>query len=153
MIDDDYPPGQILFADNFTTNSGNLWITNSVDGWFDSAVDFAYDYSQLYIPPAPGTTGTMGLRFRLNELAGAPQNAVSISPGGPLNLTGNYRMKFSMWVNYNGPMLDGGSGSTMHLTAGRGNDARPCQPGHQRFSSDGIWFGVDGDGGLNFRRR
>ena len=25
MIDDDYPPGQILFADNFTTNSGNLW--------------------------------------------------------------------------------------------------------------------------------
>ena len=148
MIDDDYPPGQILFADNFTTNSGNLWLTNSVDDWSDSAVDFAYDYSQLYIPPAPGTTGTSGLRFRLNELAGAPQNAVSISPAA-LNLTGDYHMKFSMWINYNGPMLDGGSGSTMHLTAGVGT-----MPDHANLatsgSSDGIWFGVDGDGGSTF---
>jgi hypothetical protein len=55
-------------------------------------------------------------------------------------------MRFKMWINYNGPMLDGGSGSTYHLTTGVGTN-----PDHANAAtyggSDGIWFGVDGDGG------
>jgi hypothetical protein len=51
-----------------------------------------------------------------------------------------------MWINYNGPMFDGGSGSTMHLTAGVGT-----LPDHANLAtsavSDGIWFGASGDGG------
>jgi hypothetical protein len=148
IIDDDYPPGVVLFADNFETNSASRWVVNSNDGGTDSAADFAYDYSQLYVPPVPGGSGTIGLRFRLNEQTGAPRNAVAASPLN-LNLPGDFRIKFKGWVNYNGPMLDGGSGSTMHLMTGVGTT-----PDHANLAtsgaSDGIWFDVDGDGGSTF---
>jgi hypothetical protein len=150
IIDDDYPNGIVLFSDNFETDSSANWITNSNDGFFDSAADFAYDYSQLFVPPVPGGSSTKGLRFRLNELGGvsAPRNAVSASPA-VLNLPTDYRLKFKGWVNYNGPMLDGGAGSTMHLTAGVGTT-----PDHANAAfyaiSDGVWFDCDGDGGSTF---
>ncbi|HXJ74861.1 MAG TPA: hypothetical protein VNM37_18540, partial [Candidatus Dormibacteraeota bacterium] len=114
----------------------------------DSHTDFAFDYSSLYVPPVPGGSSTKGLRFRLNELTGAVRNAVSASPQG-VNLTGDYRMKFKGWINYNGPMFDGGAGSTMHMTAGAGTT-----PDHANWAlygaSDGAWFDVDGDGGSTF---
>jgi hypothetical protein len=148
IIDDDYPNGVILFSDNFETDSSANWVTNSNDGFFDSAADFAYDYSQLFVPPVPGGASTKGLRFRLNEQVGAPRNAVSASPA-VLNLPTDYRLKFKGWINYNGPMFDGGAGSTMHLTAGVGTT-----PDHANWAfygaSDGIWFDCDGDGGSTF---
>jgi hypothetical protein len=148
IIDDDYPSGVILFSDNFETDSSANWVTNSNDGFFDSATDFAYDYSQLFVPPVPGASTTKGLRFRLNEQTGAQRNAVSASPA-ILNLPTDYRMKFKGWINYNGPMFDGGAGSTMHLTAGIGTT-----PDHANWAfygaSDGIWFDCDGDGGSTF---
>ncbi len=144
LIDDEVPAGTVLFADDFETNSAVRWLVNSADGGADSAADFGYDYSQLYVPSAPGGSSTKGLRFRLNEASGA-LNAVSASPLG-LNLPGDYRLRFNMWINYNGPMFDGGSGSTMHLTAGVGT-----LPDHANLAtsavSDGIWFGASGDGG------
>jgi hypothetical protein len=148
VIDDDYPSGALLFSDNFDSNSSTNWTINSNDGGIDSAADFAYDYSQLFVPAVPGGSGTTGLRFRLNEQTGAQRNAISASPIG-LDLSGDYRLKFKAWINYNGPMLDGGSGSTMHLTAGVGTT-----PDHANLAlsgaSDGIWFDVDGDGGSTF---
>lgn len=148
IIDDDYPNGVVLFSDNFETDSSANWTTNSNDGFFDSATDFAYDYSQLFVPPVPGGSSTKGLRFRLNEQTGAQRNAVSASPA-VLNLPDDYRLKFKGWINYNGPMFDGGAGSTMHLTAGVGTT-----PDHANWAfygaSDGIWFDCDGDGGSTF---
>jgi hypothetical protein len=148
IIDDDYPSGVVLFSDNFETDSSANWVTNANDFFVDSAADFAYDYSQLFVPPVPGGTSTKGLRFRLNEQVGAPRNAVSASPA-VLNLPTDYRLKFKAWINYNGPMLDGGAGSTMHLTAGVGTT-----PDHANYAfyggSDGIWFDCDGDGGSTF---
>jgi hypothetical protein len=148
VIDDDYPSGALLFADNFDSNSSANWTVNSNDGGVDSAADFAYDYSQLFVPAIPGGSGTIGLRFRLNELTGAPRNAIAASPIG-VNLAGDYRLKFKAWINYNGPLFDGGVGSTMHLTAGVGTT-----PDHANLAtsgaSDGIWFDVDGDGGSTF---
>jgi len=145
IIDDDYPSGVVLFSDNFETDSSANWITNSNDGFIDSATDFAYDYSQLFVPPVPGGSSTRGLRFRLNEQTGAPRNAVSASPLN-LILPTDYRLKFKAWINYNGPMFNGGGGSTMHLTAGVGTT-----PDHANAAfyaaSDGIWFDSDGDGG------
>jgi len=144
VIDDDYPAGIVLFADNFEVDSSANWITNSNTG-LDCFATFGYDYSVKFVPPVPGGTSTKGLLFRLNELPSAPVNAISASPG-TLNLPDQYRMKFKMWINYNGPMFDGGSGSTLHLTAGVGTT-----PDHANSAnyggSDGIWFGVDGDGG------
>lgn len=147
IIDDDYPNGVVLFSDNFETDSSVNWTTNSNDGFVDSAADFAFDYSQLFVPPVPGGTSTKGLRFRLNEQFG-PVNAVSASPA-ILNLPTDYRLKFKGWVNYNGPMLDGGSGSTMHLTAGVGTTPDHANAGFYS-ASDGIWFDCDGDGGSTF---
>jgi hypothetical protein len=147
IIDDDYPSGVVLFSDNFDTDSSANWVTNANDFFADSGADFAYDYSQLFVPPVPGGTGTKGLRFRLNAISGAV-NAVSASPA-VLNLPTDYRLKFKAWINYNGPMLDGGAGSTMHLTAGVGTT-----PDHANAAfysaSDGIWFDCDGDGGSTF---
>lgn len=148
IIDDDYPSGVVLFSDTFETDSSANWVTNSNDGFFDSAADFAYDYSQLFVPPVPGGSTTKGLRFRLNEQTGAQRNAVSASPLN-LNLPNDYRLKFKAWINYNGPMLDGGVGSTMHLTTGVGTT-----PDHANWAfygaSDGVWFDCDGDGGSTF---
>jgi len=145
IVDDDAPLGTVLFSDSFNVDSSANWITNNNDGGVDSHADFAFDYSSLYVPPVPGGSSTIGLRLRLNELTGAPRNAISVSPA-TLNLPDDYRMKFKAWINYNGPMLDGGSGSTMHLTTGLGTT-----PDHANWAfygaSDGIWFDVDGDGG------
>ncbi|MEO6036539.1 MAG: Calx-beta domain-containing protein, partial [Verrucomicrobiota bacterium] len=146
IIDDEYPGGTVLFADDFETNSASRWITNSVTT--DSAAEFGFDYSTVFVPQLPGSTTTKALRFRLNELTGAPRNAISASPLS-LNLTGDYRLKFQMWINYNGPMFDGGSGSTYHLTAGVGTSGDHANLATSA-ASDGIWFGLDGDGGSTF---
>lgn len=144
IIDDEYPAGAIYFSDNFETDSSANWITNAVDSFADSAVDFAFDYSTLYVPAMPGASTTKGLRFRLNETSGSV-NAVSASPFG-LNLSGDYRLRFKAWINYNGPMFDGGAGSTMHLTAGIGHTPDHANLGTSA-ASDGIWTIASGDGG------
>lgn len=146
LIDDEYPAGQLLFADDFETDSSAAWISNSADGWYDSAVDFAFDYSTLFVPPSPGSPTTKALRFRLNEQPNAPVNGVSASPQSLAGLTGDFRMKFKVWINYNGPMLDGGAGSTMHFTTGVGTTADHPNVAVSALS-DGIWFDLSGDGG------
>ena len=57
VIEDDYPAGTVLFADNFDTDSSGLWTVNAFDGANASAT-FAEDYSVTgYVPPSkPGGT-------------------------------------------------------------------------------------------------
>ncbi len=148
IIDDDYPAGTVLFTDDFETDSSARWTVNSADGGWDSAADFAFDYSALYVPQMPGSTTTKALRFRLNEQAGAGINAISASPLN-LNLSGDFRVKFKVWINYNGPMYDGGAGSTMHFTMGVGTSGDHANMALGGLS-DGIWFDLDGDGGSTF---
>ncbi|HEX5219433.1 MAG TPA: Calx-beta domain-containing protein [Verrucomicrobiae bacterium] len=143
VIEDDYPAGTVLFADNFDTDSSGLWTVNAFDGANASAT-FAEDYSVTgYVPPSkPGGT-TKGLVFRANLAANLSRNAISTSPTG-LSLTGDYRLRFKAWNNYNGPLFQGGSGSTYHLTGGVGTTGD-----HAQFffgTADGIWFDMSGDG-------
>ncbi|MCO5052628.1 MAG: hypothetical protein M9920_10020 [Verrucomicrobiae bacterium] len=143
VIDDDYPAGTVLFADNFDTDSSALWAVNAFDA-ANATATFAEDYSVTgYVPPSkPGGT-TKGLVFRANLGPSLNANAISASPLG-LDLTGDYRLRFKAWNNYNGPIAGGGSGSTYHLTAGVGTTGD-----HAQFSggnSDGIWFDMNGDG-------
>jgi len=144
VIDDDYPAGTVLFADNFDTDSSSLWTVNSFDAFANSSATFAEDYSVTgYVPPhKPGGT-TKGLVFQANLVANLSRNAISASPTG-LNLTGDYRLRFKAWNNYNGPLAGGGFGSTYHLTGGVGTTGD-----HAQFSfgsADGIWFDMNGDG-------
>lgn len=145
IIDDEYPAGGVLFADNFDVDSTALWVTNVTD-ITEGFVEFAWDYGTLAgIPPAPGTTdaSTKGLRFRCGNTF-PTISAVSASPTNG-NFTGDYRLRFDMWINYNGPMPDGGPGSTQHFDAGVGTTGlTPIW--YNDGSADGVWFTCSGDG-------
>jgi hypothetical protein len=145
VVDDDYPVGTVLFSDDFTADTSTLWRTNVADP-SDTFVYFAWDYGTLAgIPPAPGTTdgSTKGLRMQAGNIV--PQiSGLSVSPVNG-NFTGDYRLRFDMWINYNGPMPDGGAGSTQHFDAGVGT-AGDVTVYYNNPSSDGVWFTASGDG-------
>jgi hypothetical protein len=145
LIDDEYPAGAILFSDDFTADTSVSWRVNVADP-SDGFAEFAWDYGTLAgIPPAPATTdgSTRGLRFRCGNVV--PQiSAVSVSPLTG-NFSGDYRLKFDLWINYNGPMPDGGAGSTQHFDAGVGT-AGDAVVWFNNPAADGVWFKCSGDG-------
>ncbi len=136
------PPAQTLFADNFDVNTGANWTTNR--SATDTRITFNWDYSPLGIASAPNSVGgtTRGLRFEAN-LSTTNVAAVSVSPIGQ-SFGGNYRLRFDMWINANGPFPLGGTGSTEHLTAGVGTTGNNVQ--WNAGSADGVWFAADGEG-------
>jgi hypothetical protein len=145
VIDDETPSGTVLFSDKFDVDSTGAWQVNLADP-SDGSVDFAWDYGTLAgIPPAPGTTDgtTKGMRFRCGNTFPQP-SGVSVSPLGG-NFTGDYRLKFDFWLNYNGPIPDGGPGSTQHFDAGVGTSGNTVQ-WFNNPASDGVWFICSGDG-------
>jgi len=145
VVDDEYPTGTVLFSDDFNgVNSSNLWTLNLADPTTDF-VEFNWDYSQVGIPVAPGTTdgSRLGLRLQCGNAA-LQLDGLSLSPLNG-NFTGDYRLKFDMWINYNGPMPDGGPGSTQNFDAGVGTTGDQVVWFNGAFA-DGIWFTATGDG-------
>jgi hypothetical protein len=145
IVDDEFPPGAVLFSDDFNgSNSSNLWRLNLADPSTDF-VEFNWDYGTVGIPVAPGTTdGTrLGLRFRCGNTV-LQIDGLSVSPVNG-NFNGDYRLKFDMWINYNGPMPDGGPGSTQHFDAGVGTTGDRVVWVNNP-SADGVWFSTTGDG-------
>ncbi len=144
IVDDEYPGGAVLFSDNFNTDSSSQWIVNLADP-SDDFVDFAWDYSTVGIPVAPSTTdgSTRGMRFRTGNTF-LQIDGLSVSPLGG-NFPGDYRLKFDMWINYNGPMPDGGAGSTQNFDAGVGTTGDKAVY-FNNPSADGVWFTCTGDG-------
>ncbi len=145
VVDDEVPRGGTLFSDDFTADTSPAWKVNVADP-NDGFVEFAWDYGALAgIPPAPATTdgSTKGLRMRCGNVTPQP-SAVSLSPllG---NFTGNYRLTFDLWINYNGPLPDGGAGSTQHFDAGVGTTGDTVV-WYNNPSADGVWFTCSGDG-------
>ena len=136
------PPAQTLFADNFDVNTSANWTTNRSST--DTRITFNWDYSLIGISSAPNSVGgtTRGLRLEAN-LSNTLTAAVSVSPIGQ-NFGGNYRLRFDMWINANGPFPAGGNGSTEHLTAGVGTTGNNVQ--WNTGSADGVWFAADGEG-------
>ncbi len=138
---------QILYSDNFDAGT-------SASGWTavlshsDAFADFAFDYSTLGIPPAPRSSGTtIGMRFLANQSAGVFQG-ISASPNGQ-GFT-DFILRFDMWLNYNGPLNGGGSGSTQVGSFGWGTSGASAQ---WAGASSSIMFGASGDGGSTFDYR
>ena len=136
----------VLFADDFDGgNSGQNWTVLSYAG--DYAADFAFDYSTRGISPAPHSIGgsTVGLRLAVNcDPNTAATDAVSAYPLAT-NFTGDYSLKFDMWINYSGG-AGGGTGSTQFSTAGVNHSGtRVVWP--LNAASDGLWNAVTGEGG------
>lgn len=140
---------QSLFSDDFDTNTSANWSIYTSQA--DTAVVFAYDYSADGIPPAPHSNGTtFGVKFTANMVAGqSPEAAgLNIVPQGQ-NFTGDYVLKFDLWLNANGPFPAGGTGSTEFASAGiglAGNGALVWSGGAPAGTA---WFGVSGEGGAS----
>ncbi|MDP7049343.1 MAG: Calx-beta domain-containing protein, partial [Verrucomicrobiota bacterium] len=151
---------QVLFEDDFNSDTSANWIvlsgTNADenDAAYDAAlgdftVDFAFDYSTRGIPPAPnsGDKSTRGVRISVNnndDTGGSEAIGVNLFPAKQ-NFSGNYAMRVDMWINYNGP-AGGGTGSTEHAIFGMNQSGEQVGWSSQP-TGDGVWFGVDGEGG------
>jgi hypothetical protein len=136
----------VAFADDFDagTSSGGWTLLSSGT---DYTANFAFDYSVRGIPTAPNSVGgsTIGLYFDVNnnDAVGATEG-VSIFPIGQ-SFSGDYALKFDMWINYNGG-AGGGSGSTENATAGLNHTGTQVVWANNA-SSDGDWFTTTGEGG------
>ncbi|HXT11812.1 MAG TPA: Calx-beta domain-containing protein [Candidatus Angelobacter sp.] len=150
-------PTTTLFADNFDTDTTANWVTNGINA--DNDATFNYDYSQDGVPAAPHTVGgtTRGLRLRAHLGALSSDTGISVSPLG-LNLPGDYRLRFDLWMNFNGPAPGGGSGSSEYFTAGVGVSGSSTNVAGQSAGAPiAAWgdaagscviFAADGDGGF-----
>jgi hypothetical protein len=142
--DDGMAPGTVIFSDDFETDTSANWVVN--EAHLDSnRATFNWNYAEMGIPSAPHSTGgtTHGLKLEAN--IGAPTfTGLSVSPAG-FGVEGDYRLSFDMWINYNGPLPAGGTGSTMSMSAGVGTTGDIAQfPG---TSVQGVLFSVTGEGG------
>ncbi len=122
---------QTLFSDDFDAGtSGANYDTFFCNGT-DGSTNFAENYSLLQyqiddhlggftfanVPTAPHSAGgsTTGMVMRINDTAGLV-NTMSVYPKSQ-NFSGNYKLTFDMWFNYNGG-IGGGSRSTEWMVAG-----------------------------------
>jgi len=140
----------ILYSDNFDTNTSANYTVNQ-DA--DTTVEYAWDYSAMGIPSAPNSSGgsTLGVKFTANNGdATAAAAAINISPTGQ-SFSGDYILKFDVWMNANGPFPGGGTGSTEFFTAGVANNGAGVQK--SSGTANGPWFAVDGEGqsGIDYR--
>jgi hypothetical protein len=136
--------GAALFTDDFDADHTANWTVNQGPATTDSAANFFFDYSTAGIPSAPNAAGgtTRGLKMQANQSAGV-FGGMSASPNGQ-SFTGDYKVKFDWWSNFNGPAPVGGSGSTQMSTYGVGTSGTVAQwPGG---TQDSIWFGSTTDG-------
>lgn len=147
VVDDDVLPGLVLFADRFNyADTATNWIINAYTA--DAYADFAFDYSSIGIPEAPSSSAGIapqrGLKLRANEVAGAI-TGLSLSPANG-NFTGDYRLRFDLWMNYAGPLNNVNvPGQTQTVDAGVGTAGDVSVWG---AFGDCVWFTANGDGGV-----
>ncbi len=152
----------VVFGDAFETNSSAAWrlFWGSANGLPDYTVDWAYDHSLIpytfngvtdLIPPAPNSPGPGARAVRLtvnNNDSNAFTAAVNLYPTA-FQMSGDFACKFDMWINY--PGSAGGinsTGSTEHAIFGINHaGVRANWAFASATASDGLWFGVDGEGG------
>jgi hypothetical protein len=162
----------ILYSDNFNVDSSASWTQNKAPtaNAATQQATFAYDYSVMGIPPAPGSGDTLGLRLRANipivggvEVTTRPAgvtSGLSVSPTGQ-NFGSNYQVTFYAWSNFNGAasnntgLADNGNseGGTNNVMFAMGTSGTvPLVVGNTALVTngvmDGIGFATTGDGGI-----
>lgn len=166
-------PAGILYSDNFNVDSSASWTVNTAPSGATVAsqqqATFAYDYSAMGIPAAPGSSDTLGLRLRANipGSAAAPvttrpaqtTSGLSVSPTGK-NFGSNFGMTFYAWSNFNGApnasgLADNGNseGGTNNVLFAIGTSGTtPLVVGNTGLatgaSMDAVGFATTGDGGI-----
>lgn len=146
--------GQVLYLDNFDSSTAADYIIRQDP---DTLATFGYNYSADGIPEAPrsaltgATAPTQGVKFQANYSdATGTAAALNISPAGR-SFTGEYRLRFDVWLNANGPFPEGGTGSTEFITGGVGTTAAGVQK--STTGATGAWFAADNEGnsGIDYR--
>lgn len=133
-----------LFWDQMNAASAAGWGSNVTSA--DTKATFGYDYSAVGIPEAPssmgGDTPTSGLKLEANIVAPAAVERILLYPLGQ-SFSGNYRLSFDAWLNYDLEelLLGEASGTTEYLGGGIGYN------GTSNDFNSGAQFIVDGDGG------
>src|SRR5689334_22094138 len=122
----------ILYSDNFNVDTSANWAVNVAPAANAATqqATFAYDYSAMGIPPAPGSSDTLGLRLRANipivsgnEVTTRPagvQSGLSVSPAGQ-NFGANYQAPFYAWSNFNGAPNSAGLADNGNSEGGTNN--------------------------------
>ncbi|MFM9024614.1 MAG: autotransporter-associated beta strand repeat-containing protein, partial [Planctomycetaceae bacterium] len=89
---------QVLYSENFESGTAaSAWTVSQVGN--ANLADFNFDYATVGIPAAPNGTGTKGLRFDVNTLAGSGAiSAIMAFPNGQ-NFSGNHTLAFDLWFN------------------------------------------------------
>ncbi len=160
----------VLFSDNFNTDSSSLWTQNKAGDPAKQQAQFAFDYYSAFgIPPAPGSSDTLGLRLRANlpivdgvEVTTRPAgvtSGLSLSPTGK-DFGSNYILSMDVWSNFfghtggaglaeNGPS-EGGTNNIMFAVGTSG--AAPLVVGNTGLAAggamDGIGLATTSDGGI-----
>lgn len=131
------------FFEDFDVDHSASWAVSASSG--QHSANFFFDYSTVGIPSAPHSDGstTRGLKLQANT-SGGVFGGLSVSPIGQ-SFAGDYTLQFDMWLNYNGPLNGGGSGSTQVTSAGVGTAG--TTPQWAGGAQDSVWFGASGDGG------
>ena len=161
----------VLFSDNFNSTVNSAWTTNVAPAAnaAQQQASFGYDYSEMGIPPAPGSEDTLGLRLRSN-IPGSAEAPVTTRPAGTLsglslsptgqNFGTNYQLSFYAWANFCGApneqgladngASEGGTFNVMSVVGTSGTVANVV--GNTGLASgaamDGIGFATTGDGGI-----
>jgi autotransporter-associated beta strand protein len=138
-----------LYSESFDADVTSQWTTRLSHA--NAFANYFFDYSTLGIPPATNSSGgsTRGMRFLVNQSAGIQQGIVGYPTGK--GFSGNYRLRFDMWLNFNGPAPGGGSGSTQVGSFGIGaTGATALWAGS---SPNGVMFGTTGEGGSSIDYR
>jgi len=154
----------ILFADAFDIDTSADWklFWGSANGIPDYTVNWAFNHGYVpytfngattLIPPAPnspdGSTRAVRLTVNNNDANGTTA-AVNLYPATQ-TFTGNFALKFDLWINYPGGV--GGinsTGSTEHAIFGINHLGTEVNWATlSGLASDGIWFATDGEGGTS----
>jgi hypothetical protein len=154
----------VIFSDNFETNSAANWhvFWGTTNGVPDYTMNWAYDYGGAnytfngvtnLIQPAPnspnGSTRAVKLTVNNNDAVAATA-AVNIYPKN-FSVSGNFALKFDLWINYPGNAGGVGSGvagSTQHGMFGLNHLGTNVNWAATAASaSDGLWFAATGEGG------
>lgn len=156
----DFP---LLFSDDFNTNSAANWniFSDAANGVPDYSADFAFEYGVIpytlngvtaLIPPAPNSLdgSTRGVRLAVNRDAIATNAAVNLYPKN-FSVSGNFALKFDLWINYPGNaggVGTGVAGSTQHGMFGINHLGTNVNWAPlSATASDGLWFAATGEGG------
>lgn len=145
---------QLLFSDNFDVDTTENWnvLSAQTEGAPDFTAEFNYDYSQDGIPPAPRSSGatTRGVKLTVNKDDFPAGAAVNIFPKSQ-SFSGDYALRFDMWLNYpGGPYGEGGLSTTEFALFGINHSGARVvwqAPSNDTNATDGVWFAVDGEGG------